>query len=78
MDQMDDLTTKPQMESEAEPIASTSPKVRYAVVGLGYISQVAVLPAFKRAQENSELVALVSGDAAKLKKLTAPARILIS
>jgi hypothetical protein len=49
----------------------TSPKskVRYAVVGLGYIAQVAVLPAFAHAKENSELVALVSGDAMKLKKL---------
>jgi predicted dehydrogenase len=44
-------------------------KVRYAVVGLGHISQVAVLPAFKHASENSELVALVSGDQEKLAKL---------
>ena len=28
-------------------------KVRYAVVGLGYIAQVAVLPAFKHASKNS-------------------------
>lgn len=39
--------------------------IRYAVVGLGHISQVAVLPAFKEA-ENSELTALVSGDPEKL------------
>ena len=44
-------------------------KIRYAVVGLGYISQIAVLPAFKHAQENSELVAMVSSDEKKLKKL---------
>jgi predicted dehydrogenase len=44
-------------------------KVRYAVVGLGYIAQAAVLPAFKHAQGNSELVALVSGDDVKLRKL---------
>jgi predicted dehydrogenase len=44
-------------------------KIRYAVVGLGYISQIAVLPAFKNAQENSELAALVSDDPAKLEKL---------
>lgn len=44
-------------------------KIRYAVVGLGYIAQVAVLPAFKNARRNSQLVALVSGDAEKLKKL---------
>ena len=34
-------------------------KVRYAVVGLGHIAQVAVLPAFAHARENSELTALV-------------------
>lgn len=44
-------------------------KIRYAVVGLGYISQAAVLPAFAHAKENSELVALVSGDKKKLRKL---------
>src|ERR1700730_8234764 len=44
-------------------------KVRYAVVGLGYISQIAVLPAFAHADENSELVALVSADTQKLKRL---------
>ncbi len=43
-------------------------KVRYAVVGLGHIAQVAVLPAFKNAT-NSELFALVSGNSAKLKTL---------
>jgi predicted dehydrogenase len=45
-------------------------KVRYAVVGLGYISQIAVLPAFAHARENSQLTALVSGDPAKLKALS--------
>lgn len=43
-------------------------KVRYAVVGLGHISQMAVLPAFKSAR-HSELFALVSGDAKKLKNV---------
>jgi len=43
-------------------------KVRYAVVGLGHIAQVAVLPAFKTAR-NSELVALVSSDSEKLGKI---------
>ncbi|MBA2404020.1 MAG: Gfo/Idh/MocA family oxidoreductase, partial [Bdellovibrionales bacterium] len=47
----------------------TPKKIRYAVVGLGYIAQVAVLPAFKNAEENSVLTALVSGDKEKLKKL---------
>jgi predicted dehydrogenase len=45
-------------------------RVRYAVVGLGYISQIAVLPAFAHARENSELSALVSGDPQKLRKLS--------
>jgi predicted dehydrogenase len=45
-------------------------KVRYAVVGLGYISQIAVLPAFAHARENSELTALVSGDRKKLKEFS--------
>ncbi len=44
-------------------------KIRYAVVGLGYIAQIAVLPAFKNARSNSSLVALVSGDKEKLKRL---------
>ncbi len=44
-------------------------KIRYAVVGLGYIAQIAVLPAFKNAKKNSQLVALVSGDKEKLKVL---------
>jgi len=44
-------------------------KIRYAVVGLGYISQVAVLPAFAHATENSQLTALVSDDPIKLKEL---------
>ena len=50
-------------------------KVRYAVVGLGYISQVAVLPAFAHASENSELVAIVSGDEKKLRKLSRAYRV---
>ncbi|MBW3672187.1 MAG: Gfo/Idh/MocA family oxidoreductase, partial [Acidobacteria bacterium] len=46
-----------------------SKEVRYAVVGLGHISQVAVLPAFEHASRNSELSALVSDDKEKLRKL---------
>lgn len=42
--------------------------VRYAVVGLGHIAQVAVLPAFRHAA-NSRLAAIVSGDPKKLKTL---------
>jgi predicted dehydrogenase len=44
-------------------------KIRYAVVGLGYISQIAVLPAFKHAARNSELTALVSDDPDKMQQL---------
>src|SRR5215469_14625352 len=44
-------------------------KIRYAVVGLGHRAQVAVLPAFRQT-ENSELVALISGDAAKRNELS--------
>ena len=44
-------------------------KVRYAVVGLGHIAQVAVLPAFAHASKNSILTALVSGNQNKLRQL---------
>jgi glucose-fructose oxidoreductase len=44
-------------------------KVRYAVVGLGYIAQSAVLPAFAHARRSSELAALVSDDPVKLREL---------
>jgi predicted dehydrogenase len=47
---------------------SQSQQVRYAVVGLGHIAQVAVLPAFAHA-ENSKLAALISDDPEKLEKL---------
>jgi len=43
-------------------------KIRYAVVGLGHLAQVAVLPGFAGAT-NSELVALVSGDRQKARKV---------
>ena len=43
-------------------------KLRYGVVGLGHIAQVAVLPAFKTSK-NSELFALVSNDRQKLTAL---------
>jgi predicted dehydrogenase len=45
-------------------------QIRYAVVGLGHIAQVAVLPAFANARRNSRLAALVSGDDVKLKALS--------
>ncbi len=43
--------------------------VRYALVGLGHISQVAVLPAFAHARENSALTALISDDPVKRRTL---------
>lgn len=43
-------------------------KIRYAVIGLGWIAQESILPAFKHT-ENSELAALVSDDKEKLRAL---------
>lgn len=48
---------------------STKGPVRYAVVGLGHIAQMAVLPAFAHASVNSTLVSLISSDADKLAEL---------
>jgi predicted dehydrogenase len=45
-------------------------KIRYAVVGLGWIAQEDVLPAFTHADSNSELVAFVSGDEVKHEALS--------
>ncbi|HVS75548.1 MAG TPA: Gfo/Idh/MocA family oxidoreductase [Steroidobacteraceae bacterium] len=50
--------------------AASAGKVRYAVIGLGHIAQVAILPAFAQAQQNSTLAALVSDDSEKLRKLS--------
>jgi glucose-fructose oxidoreductase len=50
-----------------DPQQSDRP-IRYAVVGLGHIAQVAVLPAFRHAA-NSEVTALVSSDPLKLRSL---------
>jgi predicted dehydrogenase len=49
--------------------------VRYAVVGLGHIAQVAVLPAFAHAKRNSRLTALVSDDPGKRKLVGGKYRI---
>ena len=49
--------------------------VRYAVVGLGHIAQVAVLPAFAHARRNSKLVALVSDDPRKRRELSRRYRV---
>src|SRR5512146_531680 len=45
-------------------------RVGYAVVGLGRISQLAVLPAFRHSRK-AKLVAVVSGDLNKAKRLAA-------
>src|SRR5436190_581238 len=59
------------------PSKSAQPEreVRYAVVGLGHISQVAMLPAFEHARENSRLAALVSDDPAKRQELSKKYRV---
>ncbi len=44
---------------------SNEKRVRYAVIGAGNIAQVAMLPAFANAADNSQLVAVVSGDPVK-------------
>jgi predicted dehydrogenase len=49
--------------------------VRYAVVGLGHIAQVAVLPAFAHARRNSRLTALVTDDATKASELSQRYRV---
>jgi len=48
--------------------STSTGKIRYAVVGLGHIAQVAVLPAFRNAP-NSELVTIVSGEQEKREEL---------
>jgi glucose-fructose oxidoreductase len=63
------ITPHPRSSSRANAARARTNKVRYAVVGLGYISQVAVLPAFQHARRNSTLAGLVSDDALKLKQL---------
>jgi len=50
-------------------MASDEKRIRYALVGAGNIAQVAVLPAFEHADDNSELVAVVSGDDEKRRAL---------
>ena len=49
------MPTKRRPRSTALPRFRAQRKVRYAVLGQGYISQVGVLPAFAHARRNSEL-----------------------
>ncbi len=66
---MADSNASPEQKRNSGSKRPRASKDRYAVVGLGYIAQIAVLPAFRHAHENSESVALVSGDQEKRKKL---------
>ncbi len=50
-------------------MAKSKGPIRYAIVGLGHISQVAMLPAFAHARRNSRVTALVSDDPVKLSEL---------
>lgn len=50
-------------------------QIRYAVVGLGHIAQVAVMPAFAHARRNSVVTALVSDDRTKLRDVAKRYRI---
>jgi len=56
-------------------VAGAQRIIRYAVVGLGHIAQVAVLPAFAHARRNSRLVAVVSGDPTKRREIAKRYRI---
>ncbi|MBK7862617.1 MAG: Gfo/Idh/MocA family oxidoreductase [Archangiaceae bacterium] len=56
-------------------MAHDKTRIRYAVVGLGHFAQTAILPAFAHAKENSELVAVVSGDRTKRAKLSKQYRV---
>jgi predicted dehydrogenase len=51
-------------------MSDNNANIRYAVVGLGHIAQVAVLPAFAHTSENSELTAFISDDPEKLYELS--------
>src|SRR5678810_905872 len=51
-------------------MAKQKHSIRYAVVGLGHIAQVAVLPAFSHARRNSKVIAVVSDDRTKRREMT--------
>jgi glucose-fructose oxidoreductase len=58
-----------------QPMTAIQRPIRYAVVGLGHIAQVAVVPAFAHARRNSRLVGIVSGDRTKRRELARRYRI---
>src|SRR5437016_1160340 len=55
--------------NEREVMTRKNGTIRYAVIGLGHIAQVAVLPAFAHARKNSTLTAVVSDDPTKRKEI---------
>jgi glucose-fructose oxidoreductase len=61
--------------SKGNGVATANKRIRYAVVGLGHIAQVAVIPAFNHATRNAELVAIVSGDATKRREIAKRYRV---
>src|SRR5262245_59574255 len=65
---MGNKSSRERTKKEVQPI-------RYAVAGLGHIAQAAVLPAFRHAKSNSQLVALISSDREKLDKLSRRYRV---
>ncbi len=57
------------MTQRATERTAAGRRVRYALVGLGHIAQIAILPAFAQAEQNGALTALVCDDPEKLRKL---------
>jgi glucose-fructose oxidoreductase len=66
---------KRRTRSSRRPRDGQTSRIRYAVVGLGHIAQVAVLPAFAHARRNSVLAALVSDDPTKRRLLSRKYRV---
>ncbi len=60
--------TRTNAENHSHKAKTDNQKIRYAVIGLGHIAQVAMMPGFQHS-ENSELVAIVSGDSEKRRKI---------
>lgn len=60
-----DANLGPELAHRGTMTSRAPSPLRYAVVGLGHIAQVAVLPAFAHARKNSTVTALVSSDPVK-------------
>src|SRR6218665_909846 len=63
------MAVKKALKKPARKRSQAEDPVRFAVVGLGFIAQASVLPAFRHAEGDAVLTALVSGDSKKLKVL---------